>query len=233
MSGETSPEQHVHRGHDSGAPLQASGRQGDAPSAVANLRKEIVGGLLYVHSRLNANTSEALEALTFVSALIDLLTRKGLIASDELEDSRHAAGRRLAENFDDKGLGVMLETSEEDKYAYKGTVEIDCASRVHLCRASCCRLAFSLSKQDVQEGVVRWNLMQPYLNAREKDGYCCHLERGTMGCNVHDNRPIACRAFDCRQDKRIWLDFEKGVVNPAVARDDWPHCLKPVQEPVP
>ena len=35
--------------------------------------------------------------------------------------------------------------------------------RVHLCKASCCRLPFALSRQDVEEGIVRWDLGQPYL----------------------------------------------------------------------
>jgi hypothetical protein len=27
-------------------------------------------------------------------------------------------------------------------------------------------------------------------------------------------RPIPCRGYDCREDERIWLDFENGIINP-------------------
>jgi Fe-S-cluster containining protein len=53
------------------------------------------------------------------------------------------------------------------------------------------------------------------------DGYCIHIERGTCGCTIYENRPVPCRAFDCRNDKRIWVDFEKQIPNPAVNRPDW------------
>jgi Fe-S-cluster containining protein len=63
------------------------------------------------------------------------------------------------------------------------------------------------------------------LIAQGKDGYCCHLERATCRCTIREHRPVPCRAYDCRQDKRIWLDFEERVINPEIARDDWPRCL--------
>ena len=119
----------------------------------------------------------------------------------------------------------MLQEPEYDKYAFEGEAQIDCAGRVHLCRAACCRLTFALSKQDIREGIVRWDLGQPYLIAQDKDGYCCHLDRASRSCGVREHRPVPCRAFDCRQDRRIWLDFERMIPNPAIASDDWPRCV--------
>jgi hypothetical protein len=29
---------------------------------------------------------------------------------------------------------------------------------------------------------------------------------------VHGQRPEACRVYDCRNDKRIWKDFEKRIL---------------------
>jgi hypothetical protein len=46
------------------------------------------------------------------------------------------------------------------------------------------------------------------------DGYCHHLERPTQRCGIYDNRPFVCRSYDCRQDQRIWLDFDQRVINP-------------------
>jgi len=71
-------------------------------------------------------------------------------------------------------------------------VKIDCESRLPLCRAACCRLSFALSKQDVREGIIRWNLEKPYVIAKDGDGYCIHLEKEAMSCSVWKSRP--CRA---------------------------------------
>ncbi len=201
------------------------------PKNSDSLRQELVRGILYIHSRLNANTSETLEALSLLAALVGLMQQKGLITDEELESARQAAGARLSEQFEQKGLGILLQDKEEDKYTYESSVTIDCSSRVHLCRAACCRLAFALSKQDVQEGVVKWELEKPYLIAQEKDGYCSHLQRGAMTCSIWEKRPVPCRAFDCRRDARIWIDFEKRIPNAEVGRADWPHCLENEQAP--
>ena len=190
-----------------------------------DLRQEVAEGLLYTHSRLNANTAKTLEAASFLYGLVELLNERGLITIEELDERKGAVAQRLAAQLGAQGTGVMLQDPEYDKYAFEGEAQIDCASRLHLCHAACCRLPFALSKQDVREGVIRWDLGQPYLIAQGDDGYCCHLDRGTCRCTVREHRPVPCRAYDCRQDQRIWLDFERMVPNPAIVRDDWPHCL--------
>jgi Fe-S-cluster containining protein len=79
----------------------------------------------------------------------------------------------------------------------------------------------------VREGIVRWNLGQPYIIDQGESGYCNHLDRGKLSCSIYQNRPVPCRAFDCRKDRRIWLDFDKKIPNPAINRPDWPRCLTP------
>ena len=193
-----------------------------------SIHQEMAKGLLYAHSRLNANTRKTLEAASFLYALVELLSEKGLLTIEELDERKRVVGQRLAEQFRLNGNGLMLQDPEYDKYAFEQEVEIDCASRVHLCRAACCWLPFALSKQDIREGIVHWDLGQPYLIARNGNGACCHLDPTTQACTVWAQRPVPCRAFDCRKDKRIWLDFERMVINPDIYRDDWPRCL--VQE---
>jgi phosphatidylglycerol:prolipoprotein diacylglycerol transferase len=34
-----------------------------------------------------------------------------------------------------------------------------------------------------------------------------------------------CRSYDCRQDKRIWLDFERRIINPRIYEANWPQSL--------
>jgi hypothetical protein len=62
--------------------------------------------------------------------------------------------------------------------------------------------------------------------AHEADGYCTHMDRGACGCTVYAQRPIPCRGYDCRNDRRIWLDFEQGQVNPAIHDPDWPRSVE-------
>ncbi|MDQ3855477.1 MAG: YkgJ family cysteine cluster protein, partial [Chloroflexota bacterium] len=200
-------------------------RSAPQTEALDDLRGEVAEGLLYTHGRLNANTSKTLEAASFTYALVELLEERGLISIEELDERKRAVGQRLARQLKDTGMGVMLQDPEYDKYAFDEEAEIDCPSRVHLCHAACCRLPFALSKQDIREGIVLWDLGQPYLIAHGEDGYCRHMDRGTCACTVREHRPVPCRAYDCRQDKRIWLDFERRVINPEINRPDWPACL--------
>ncbi len=131
-------------------------------------------------------------------------------------------GERLVKQFREQGLGALFQEPEFDKYVFEHGAEIDCAARVQLCKAACCRLPFALSKQDVREGVVHWELGQPYLIEQGADGYCTHMDRGTCACTIYTQRPVPCRGYDCRQDQRVWLDFDGMVPDPAVEQPEWP-----------
>jgi len=191
----------------------------------SDLRRSIADGLLYAHSRLNANQRKTIEAAAFLYALVELLSERGIITIDELDARKAIVAQRLTEQLRREGDGAMFQDPEYDKYSFEHAAEFDCAGRVHLCHATCCRLPFALSHQDVREGIVRWNLGQPYVIDQGGDGCCAHMDRETRGCTIYAHRPVPCRGFDCRQDTRIWLDFEKMMVNPAVEQPDWPYCL--------
>lgn len=189
-----------------------------------NLRQEVAEGLLYAHGRLSDTTKSTLEAASFLYALIELLSEKGLISIEELDDRKREVAERLIKKNTKNGVGVLLQEPEYDKYTFRGEANIDCESRVHLCQAACCRLPFALSKQDIREGIIHWDFGQPYIIAQETDGYCTHLERDSCRCTVRQHRPVPCRAFDCRKDKTIWIDFENKIINPDILREDWPRC---------
>lgn len=178
------------------------------------MRGEVADGLLYAHSRENSNTAKLLEVSSFAYAAIELLSERGLIDIEDLDRKKKEIANRLVEKFRQDGIGAAYQDPEHDKYNFEGSVEIDCRSRLHLCKAACCRLRFALSHQDVDEGVVQWDFGHPYFIAQGEDGYCRHLDRGCMGCSIHENRPVPCRGYDCRQDKRIWSDFEQHIVSP-------------------
>ena len=187
---------------------------------------DIRRGLVYAHNRANANTAEAHQANSTLNALVELLVDQGLVNIESLEARRKQTGEQLRRSYLERGLAVAMQEFGISKYDFKGGAQIDCENRLSLCKAACCRLPFALSKQDVEEGIVKWDLGQPYINSRDNDGYCCHMERGTCRCTVYAERPIPCRGYDCREDKRIWLDFENRAVNPRVADADWPACAE-------
>lgn len=173
-------------------------------TAPSLLQREIERGLRFAHVMMSINQHEGREGVVFARALAELLVGKGLVAQEELE-TMMAQVRHEIEAL--PAPRVML-AKGEDKYTCAQTVLIDCANRVHLCKARCCTLDFFLSDQDLDEGIVRWDYGRPYWIARQADGYCAHCEPGTWRCHIHANRPYVCRAYDCRNDKRVWADFE-------------------------
>jgi Fe-S-cluster containining protein len=204
-------------------PSKMNGHAGTANGAAD--RREVADGFRYAHFRADANTGKLLEIASFLYAAIDLLNKKGLLDLAELDEHKKQAAANLVEKFAERGMGVVYQKPEYDKYAFEGETSIDCENRVHLCRAACCKLRFALSKQDVEEGIVSWDFSAPYLIARGAGGYCQHLDSEKKCCSVHAHRPTPCRAYDCRQDKRIWLDFENMRINPEIDDPDWPASI--------
>lgn len=101
-----------------------------------------------------------------------------------------------------------------DKYQVSNADGPPCLELLPICQGRCCSLNFALSPQDLDEGVVRWDLGQPYLIRHGADGRCVHQRDGACGCYHH--RPAPCRAYDCRTDRRIWLDFDQRILTPAI-----------------
>ena len=194
------------------------------------LRDEVARGFEYSHHRANTNTGKLLEVTSFAYSMIELLSEKGLISLEELDERKREVSARIAERFQQTGMGVVHSEPEVDKYQFGDTAEIDCESRLPICRAACCRLQFALSRQDVEEGVVGWEFGRPYMIKQGTDGYCDHLDREGCRCTVYDQRPVACRGYDCRTDTRIWADFEKRIPSPELERLFAPPDDRPPQD---
>ena len=73
---------------------------------------------------------------------------------------------------------------------------------------------------DIREGIVRWDMGRPYLIAHNGDGHCCYLDCTMQACAIWEHRAMPCWAFDCRQDKPIWLNFENMIINSDINRAD-------------
>ena len=172
--------------------------------------REIERGLKFAHIMMMVNQTRGNQVIADNIALAELLLEKGIIGSEEFE----AARARAREQVDQLEQPRVRLGDWGDKYAEDQTVEIDCAARIHLCHARCCTLNFFLTAQDLEEGVARWDYGNPYWIRQRPDGYCVHCDPATRGCTIHAQRPHVCRAFDCRQDKRIWIDFEQRIPAP-------------------
>jgi Fe-S-cluster containining protein len=177
-------------------------------------RQEIERGLRFAHVMLTVNQEQGSEAVAYVQALADLLVRKGIIQHEELEGPLEQAHKEVAE----VPMPRVRLAEMGDKYAEGESVEIDCASRIPLCQARCCSFKFFLTKQDLDEGVAKWDYGNPYWIKQAADGYCVHSDPRTRGCLIHAKRPHVCRRYDCRNDKRVWIDFEKRIPAPMPER---------------
>ncbi len=173
--------------------------------------EELEHGLRFGHLLMSVNRHAGFEAAAYAQALVQLLLEKEIITPEEFEEKVEAHRQHMSDSPE-----VMM-SKAPDKYDSEGEVIIDCASRVELCLAACCSFRFYLSPQDLSERIVKWDYGNPYW-VRHNDGYCVHCDRDSYACQVHDNRPYTCRAYDCRQDKRVWVDFEKRIPNPDLAK---------------
>lgn len=140
--------------------------------------------------------------------LVELLAATGVLAPGHLRLLDKVGGRAHAGERPKVRLRPLV-----DKYTLPDA-GIDCAALMHLCHGRCCALSFELTTQDLDEGVVRWEVEEPYVIRHEPDGYCTHLDRATLGCAVYAQRPATCRGFDCRDDPRVWIDFDQRIPAP-------------------
>ncbi|MFQ5524995.1 MAG: prolipoprotein diacylglyceryl transferase family protein [Thermoanaerobaculia bacterium] len=202
-----------------------------APKPSAAPDQNLGSALVYGYNRANANTREVHRANSTAGALAELLLERGVLDRDALDDRIAAIGADLERDYSSQGMGVALQEAEPSKYEQAEVPEIDCESRWHLCKGSCCKLGFALTQEDVEEGIVRWDLRRPYLIARGADGRCVHQESGSCRCSIYESRPRVCRGYDCRKDTRIWLDFDRRIPNPDLEKPDWPASV--ADEPAP
>lgn len=134
--------------------------------------------------------------------LIDALILRG-----QLPESYRAMQRKIRGDRSSVRLAMF-----RDKYAVE-SAPIDCADRIPLCGARCCSFEVSLSAQDVAERILPFDLTEPYRLPRDAAGRCtCMDDAGA--CTVYAQRPGACRAYDCRHDPRVWLDFDARIPAP-------------------
>jgi len=182
----------------------------------ATLRHDLDDALRFVNTMSMQTKRDVGELAARMFALLEELAAHGqldLVSFDE----RRARMQRTEEERTLNRVHVQI-GAPVDKYALGPLPQIDCADRLPLCQARCCQLGFPLTFQDLDERVIAWDYQRPYQIRKRDDDYCTHCDGGTRGCGVYAHRPATCRTYDCRQDSRIWLDFERRLPAPVPDR---------------
>jgi Fe-S-cluster containining protein len=173
-------------------------------------RGELEVALRFLHHAATQIRLSHGELLATLTALIETLVARGVLPQPEFERRMQRALDAAAVRIEEQALVKF--GAAVDKYALKDLPQIDCASVIAVCKARCCTLSVFCSAQDVDEGVVKWDYSRPYQVRKNADGYCIHSESDTRRCGVYERRPATCRSYDCRNDRRIWRDFDRRLL---------------------
>jgi hypothetical protein len=179
---------------------------------VAGLERQLGRDSVRTQSLFNRTFERMSELERLLLGLVDVLVARGLVSEREIEPAARAIGEELAGRSEDRDHAVILRNDSEEQAA-RPEVFVDCAARMPVCHAVCCKLTVQLSADEVEGGQVKWDLGRPYVLRREADGRCTHQDRSTGFCGVYDERPKPCRQYSCANDRRIWRDFEGWVLN--------------------
>jgi Fe-S-cluster containining protein len=178
---------------------------------VDDLERQVERGSLFTHTALTEQAERANTTDALVNGLVDLLIAGGVINADKLRQAVEAVQDETAAAGDLAMVGLALRVDGDE--ADEPPVAIDCAARLPICQAACCRMRFALSAPEIESGPVKWDLGRPYHNRRGRDGYCHRCAPDTHACEVYDQRPAVCRRYSCAGDARIWKDFDAMELN--------------------
>ncbi|NYH91239.1 YkgJ family cysteine cluster protein [Actinopolymorpha rutila] len=170
-------------------------------------------GSLFTHTALSETAERVTEVETFLYGLINVLVADKAIDQGALGQAAAAVRAELDQRGEAMSPGVALRVDTDvpaDTF-----VPVNCAERMHVCRAVCCRLNFALSAAEVESGTLKWDLGRPYQIRQDATGTCVHIDPENHGCSVYADRPGVCRGYSCANDQRIWSDFENMQLNTA------------------
>lgn len=195
------------------------------PDPLEELDRQVERASLFTHASFDRIAARSSSIDAKLSALIEVLRANGTLGDDELvpeaTDVQPGPGSRPQE----PGAVAQPPVAEagavpwpaialrQDLGLRPAPVEVNCAERMHVCHAVCCKLSFALTAPEVDAGVVRFDLGFPYMIRHDADGYCTHNDRATGFCGVYQDRPGICGKYSCAGDTRIWKDFEAMELN--------------------
>jgi len=170
---------------------------------------EDIKKLLRENAEANERNEQMLaEFASMFETLLTVLQKKGELDEGHL---------RLIAKLRKRARVVSEPQLELSSYSNKYEVvnsHVDCENRMHLCHGRCCSFNVKLSKQDLKEGKLEWRIDEPYLLEQTPQGYCVYQVAETGFCGNYQYRPGPCREYDCRDDARVWIDFDKMIPAP-------------------
>ncbi len=176
------------------------------------LRPDLDAATRFLHVLGMQTKEDVRDVATRLFALIEELVARGQLDLRSFDARRERVAAREVERERERAHVQVADVP--DKYAVTDVPPIPCAELIPLCKGRCCRLSFPLSFQDLEERVLKWDYARPYQIRHAASGYCVHSDEETRGCTVYAQRPTICRTYDCRADKRIWIDYEKRIPAP-------------------
>ena len=176
------------------------------------LERQVERASFYTHTAIGQNAIRLGDVEGFVFGLIDVLVAKRLVTLEEVETALEKVKTEMAEKDDYPSANVAMRVDPESAEEAPA-VPVNCAERMHICKAICCKLHFALSQEEIESGKVKWDLGQPYYIRQETNGFCTHNNRPTAGCSIYPDRPHICQTYSCANDERIWKDFENMELN--------------------
>ncbi|MEA2704352.1 MAG: hypothetical protein QOJ69_2384 [Actinomycetota bacterium] len=195
---------------------------------IDELERQVQRGSMFTLAVLHRGSQRIGRAEALLGGMLGVLSAKGLVTEEEIDAALNADdgdGDGPEEPVDggapvNPAIGwptIALRTDPpEPAEATAGEPTVDCAARMPVCQAVCCRLRFMLSAEEVDARAVKWDIGHPYVIRHDAGGMCVHNEAATNGCSVYADRPRVCRQYDCTHDGRIWKDFDGMVLN-----DEW------------
>lgn len=201
---------------------------------LAELDRQVERGSRFTHAALEKGFNRLAQAEVLLAELVAALDARGVVPAGELgvslvdeerppkpepppvpppETSANPEQGRRSQRISWPSIAVRVDDPNETDEAPPA---VDCAARLPVCQAVCCRLKFALSEDEITSGKVRWDIGHPYIIRHDSDGACTHHESGSGACGIYADRPRVCRRYDCSGDARIWADFEQMELN-----QDW------------
>jgi hypothetical protein len=176
----------------------------------SNLERQVEHGAMRTHSLLGQFAERINRVESFLYVLADALIEGKLVDEQRLHELTIRAKKEIQAAGDVLHGGATLRIENENPPA---PVAVDCTSRLPICGAACCKLSFALSVQEVEAGILKWDLGWPYHIRQGAGGFCAHLSQETLKCSAYAVRPGVCEAYSCADDARIWTDFDNMVLN--------------------
>jgi Fe-S-cluster containining protein len=193
----------------------------------SDLERQVGRGSLFTHTALSRHSARINEIESFLFAIIDVLTNKGITPSDDLKKAVEEVRKEMMDKgeLSNPGLSIRVDDNLNTEF-----IPVNCNERMHICKAVCCQLTFALSVEEIEVGKVRWDLGNPYMIRQEKNCYCTHINKENKRCDIYEHRPSVCKKYSCAADGRIWTNFEKMELNSewinANIKESKPHFIR-------